>query len=197
MAAAASPSRASTLPGLLAMVAAVLFWWQGDRFQSERTLVDQQRATSSRLLRGGESVGDAGALEAQRRQARDRRMAIERQLADDADLEMIRARTLYDLRQRCYTVKLNCIIRLSETQAEPAQGKPATEGDPSSALGKLGVQRARALISGTLAEQDLTDVINAFMTDTDRVWRINRAQVKGRAFELDIERHVRAAGATP
>ncbi len=196
MAHGASTSRVSVLPGLLAIVAAVLLWWQGDRFQSERALVDQQMATSVRLLRGSETAPEDRTLEAQRRQARDKRLTIERQLADEADLEMIRARTLYDLRQRCYTVKLNCIIRLSEIDAGAAQAKPGADSSPPSALGKLGVQRARAIISGTLADQDLTDVINAFMSDPERVWRINRVQVKGRAFEIDIERHVRVAGGT-
>lgn len=181
------------LPGLLAVVAAVLVWWQGDRLQSERALIDQQVATSARLLRGSEASPDDASLQTQRRQARERRLAIERQLADEADLEMIRARTLYDLRQRCYSVKLNCVIRLSELEAG---ANPSSDGSTPSTLSKLGVQRARAMVSGTLADQELTDVIHAFMTDPDRVWRINRVQLKGRAFELDIERHVRAAGGT-
>lgn len=190
MASIESIFRRSTLPGLLAFAGAVLLWWQGDQFLGQRHLVDQQIATAKRLLQGQGSGQGRAELEQRRTALRQARTELEQRLTDDGDLELVRARMFYDLRQRCYAVKLNCLIRLSDldTTASKTQDSGTAAVDP---LAKLGVNRVRATISGLLAEQELGDVLAAFTDDEQRVWHFNRVQLKGRAFELDIERHVR------
>lgn len=181
--------RRSTLPGLLGLAAAALLWWFGDQWHAERATVDQQVATTHRLLRVDASDQERSVLAQQQAALRQARLAWQERLADDADLQLVRARMFYDLRQRCYDIKLNCLIRLSEVEASSAKSERAAraEEDPLSALG---VNRVRATISGILGEQDLSDVLSAFSKDEHRVWRFNRVQVKARAFEIDIERHV-------
>lgn len=180
--------RRSALPGLLGLAAAALLWWFGDTWRTERATVDQQLATMQRLLRTDTANEDRSTLEQRGAALRQARLAWQERLADEADLQLVRARLFYDLRQRCYDVKLNCLIRLSDiAAADMNERKGAASGDP---LLTLGVSRARATISGLLGDQELGDVLSVFSQDGRRVWRFNRIQVKGRAFEIDIERHV-------
>lgn len=184
----------SMLAGLLAIAAAVLLWWQADHLRSQRTLAEQRLTAARQLLRAERTVADPAALRARRAQLQTERQTLEQRLTENADMELLRAQLYYELRQRCYTVKLNCLIRLADLEStEKPKGKTpdAASDDP---ITRLGIRRLRATISGLLGEQDLQDVLAAFTADDKRVWRFNRVQVKTRAFEIDVERLVRPAG---
>ncbi len=182
--------RRSLLPGLLGLAAVALLWWVADGWSRDRETLGQQIATTHRLLQAApQGAGDYSALEARQQSLKLARTAWQERLADDADLQLVRARMFYDIRQRCYEVKLNCIIRLSEIEASGKGGSKATP-DSEDGLSKLGVSRVRATVSGSLGEQELADMLRAFTQDKTRVWRFNRIQIKGRAFEIDLERHV-------
>lgn len=181
--------RSSVLPGLIGLAAAALLWWYGDGWRSDRILVDQQVATTKRLLSSGARAEDRSFLEQRQTTLKQAKADLQSRLSDEADLQLVRARLFYDLRQRCYEVKVNCLIRLGES--EPAKKKDrAADSGPEDPLAKLGITRVRATISGQLSEQELSNVLSVFVQDEQRVWRFNRVQLKGRAFEIDIERHV-------
>lgn len=184
----------SILPGLLAMAAAVLLWWQADQLHSQRILAGQSVAAARQLLRAERTTVDPAALRTRHLQVQSERRALEQRLTENADMDLLRAQLYYDLRQRCYTVKLNCLIRLAELEGADRPGGAASGAGSDEPLARLGVRRLRATISGLLGDQDLQDVLTAFSSDEQRVWRVNRVQVKSRAFELDIERLVQPAG---
>lgn len=181
------------LPGLLALAAAALLWWWAEGWRDERSLVAQRISTTQRLLSSGGGAENRKMLEQRQMVLKQARADLQVRLDEEADIQLVRARLFYDLRQRCYEAKLNCLIRLGDAAAGSKRERSAAEGseDP---LAKLGVSRVRATISGQLNEQELADVLSVFMRDDQRVWRFNRVQLKGRVFEIDIERHFQARG---
>jgi hypothetical protein len=112
---------------------------------------------------------------------------------------MVRAELFYEVRQKCYEVKLNCLIRLSEAAPQAsigpaAKSAPVQDGEQAPGLDSLGVRRVRALVSGVLDSSDITELIARFRMDSQRQWRINSVKVKQRTFELDLEQHILSAG---
>jgi len=187
----------SMLVGLLAIAAAVLLWWQADHLRSQRTLAEQRVSAARQLLRAERAAAEPAGLRARRAQLQTERRTIEQRLTENADMELLRAQLYYELRQRCYTVKLNCLIRLADLESADKPKGTAPDAASDDPLSRLEIRRLRATISGLLGEQDLQDVLAAFTADEQRVWRFNRVQVKTRAFEIDVERLVRPAGGRP
>lgn len=185
------------LPGLVCMALAVVMWWAGQSWQEARQASAEQAGTAKRLLahRSGES---AASLEAQRKVVAERRAVIVHRLGHDESLEMARAGLVYELRQRCYEIKLNCQVRLADglaatasTSAEASAPGAAKPGAPNvDPLAELGVQRVRAVVSGTLDVQEISDLTVLFQRDVEHQWRVNRVQLKAKVFEMDIERHL-------
>lgn len=186
------------LPGLIFLALSVLMWWAAQGWQEERAGQVSQAETTKRLLSRRDSAS-AESLRKQREVLTERRQALARRLAGGNSIEIARAELFYDVRQRCYEIKLTCTIRLSDATAAAAVKTSAGSGggnadksaDPLSALG---VQRVRAIVTGNLTTQDLVEVTEVFRRDPERQWRINRMQAKGRAFELDLERHFMTTG---
>jgi hypothetical protein len=182
-----------TLPGLLAIAVAVLLWWQADQLHSRRILAGERVAAARQLLRAERTTADPASLRTRRLQLQTERRALEQRLVEHADMGLLRAQLYYDLRERCYAVKLNCLIRLAELEAADRPRGAASDTASDDSMARLGVRRLRATISGLLGEQELQDVLAAFSADEQRVWRFNRVQLKTRAFEIDIERLVQPA----
>jgi hypothetical protein len=186
------------MPALLGLVAAVLLWWVGDQWREERAPIEAQVATTQRLLAHRETES-MQSLERQRELAALLRQALVDRLNSGATMQMARAGLFYEIRQKCYEIKLNCQIRLAEAipTASPGAG-PVTSGAATNArsntdadpLLALGIERVRATVSGAVENQDVLELLKVFLTDSKRQWRINRMQIKGQAFEFDLELHV-------
>lgn len=198
---AGSDSSSSTMPALLSLVAAVLLWWVGDQWRAEREPIEAQIATTQRLLAHRETES-MQSLKRQRELAALLKQGLVDRLNSDATLQMVRAGLFYEVRQKCYEIKLNCQIRLADVSAIAPSGGPAASGvaakgrsraddDP---LGLLGIERVRATVSGSVDNQDVLDVLEMFQADPKRQWRVNRMQIKGQSFEFDLEQHVIPAG---
>jgi len=188
---AGSERSSGWLPGLLCLALAVLMWWGGEAWREQRQAQAQQLGTTKRLLAHRDSES-AESLDAQRRAAAARRQALAVRLGKGESLEMARAQLVYDVRQRCYEIKLNCQIRLADALASTTVAKPDDPGaDP---LAGLGIQRVRAVVTGNLDGQDIAALSEIFQQDAQRLWRVNRVQIKAKSFEMDVERHLLAAG---
>lgn len=185
------------LPGLVSLALAVLLWWLGQGWYEDRQALSDQAATTRRLLAHRDSES-AESLQAQRRDSTARRQALSQRLGSVESQEMARAGLVYEVRQRCYEIKLNCEIRLAEAVG-PAIAVPVAKASDSRAQGsdllaELGIQTIRAVVTGTLSGQEAVALADIFQRDPQHQWKINRIQFKGKTFEMDVERMLMRIG---
>lgn len=182
------------LKGLLGVIVALLAWTVADSLAEERKPIEQRKQTAQRLL--SRETADATDLRARWLEAQSRREALVRRLSADEDVQLARARLYYELRERCARVGLSCSIRLGENRQvpSPSAGTPAPADAVRGGLERLGVQRLQARLSGQVGERGIAELLQTFADDSDLQWRVNRLQLRGKGFELDIERHLMSAG---
>lgn len=177
---------------LLALVAAILLWTWGEDLRAELPALQQQVRQALRVVER-DSRQELQAAQASSRTAAAQRVALERRLASTDDEQTLRAQTVYDLRRRCAEARVvACVVRLSEAGAATGGSKdssPRTGGTP--ALERLGIVKARAIVSGTFQNDEMLAMYRSLMADPDAVWRLNGVVVRNNAFELDVERHIR------
>lgn len=192
------------LLALSAWAVALLLWTYADRLQDERQALEQRLSPltgRSAALRSGDidsATRSADAAAAQRR-------AAEQRLKVEQSEQLMRATVLYELRSACAAAGVkSCSVRLSEGNA--AAANPADRPKPVSAsasgasanggLDTLGIGRARAIVSGNLAADELEQIFAILNKQQSAVWRINGFNVRNNSFELDVERHFMAPGAS-
>lgn len=182
------------LKGLLGVIVALLAWTFADSLAEERKPIEQRKQTAQRLLaRDGD---DAAGLQARWRDAQARREGLVRRLTADEDVQLARARLYYELRERCSAMGLSCAIRLGESR-RPGDAAALASAQPDAGRGgleRLGVQRLQARLSGQLGDRNIAELLQTFADDPVLQWRINRLQVRGKGFELDLERHLMPMG---
>ena len=204
---AAAPS-SSLMPALLCVVAAILLWLAAeDARERLAPLQLQTKAATALAKRAGSVQGNEALLKQSAAQAHQERTELERRLLSQDPPQLIRARMVYDLRQRCEaSLAQNCNVRLSEdttsgpTSAESSRSSPVTPAGGKGparqpVLEDLGIVKSRAIIYGTFQKDELLQITNGLNKDPSAHWRINGVTVKGNVFELDVERHMRTAGA--
>ena len=181
--------RPKPLLGLIACVVLMLAWWAGDGWRSERTSIEQRKATAVRLAARltVAGAGETGRPAQGQQSARKLREDLSARLLVNKSLQAARAEVYYELRERCAAVKLRCVIRLSEPTSRPAQAQPGSTPAPE---GLVGVQRLQARLSGNLSEQAIQTLLDEFAPGRSEYWRVLQVQVKGRGFELEVERLV-------
>ncbi len=173
------------LLGLLGLVFSLLAWTVSDVWAEQRSALDQRKATAVRLL-SRDALVQKDELRHAPEAANAQRESLLQRLRIDEGLETARARIYYELREHCVTVKLSCTIRLAEPVKESAV---AGTGNEAGTVEALGLQRVRVQVSGSLGDQGIDLLIHALAEDRVAQWRIKQVQLRGRAFELDIERH--------
>lgn len=192
------------LPGLVGIAAAIVMWWLAEPLREQGQGMRSEIATlrSGVSRNGPEPLKD---LQIERDAAAARRASLQMRLDSEASLQMARAGLYYDIREKCSSIRLTCLIRLSDTN-QPTAGAGRTadrartlneataRGTDATAetdvLLDLGVVRARAVVSGNFAEQEPLALVRLFQQDPGAQWRVNRWSIKGSAFELDVERHL-------
>ena len=190
---------ATTTPALVGIIAAILLWYTAENLREKLPPLTQQLKAAAALVQRG-STPELSSLKSEAGKARSERMAIEFRMRSDDTEQMARARLVFDLRQRCGTAKLpGCAVRLAdETSASrvpvAAADKAAREGEAT--LESIGINKARAIISGTFAGDDFITLINTLRDDGAALWRVNGFVVRGNTFELDVERHIRPSSVT-
>ena len=189
---------ATTTPALVGIIAAILLWYAAENLRERLPPLTQQLKAAATLVQRGSSPELSG-LKSEASKARSERMAIEFRMRSDDTEQMARARLVFDLRQRCGIAKLlGCSVRLSdETSASrtpPVVDKTSRDGE--STLESIGINKARAIVSGTFNGDDFVTLINTLRDDGAALWRVNGFVVRGNTFELDVERHIRPASLT-
>lgn len=197
----ASPAAGGgSLPALLALVVAIVGWLLGSDWRAAVEPLQQQLQSASRLA--GRST-DSG-LDAVRRNAAAmaaQRTSLEARLRSSDSEQLVRARIVQTLRERCAdSLATQCLVKLSEdaAQARPlasaASPAPAAGRDSAPAsLEQLGIRRARAVVSGGFANDEPLRIVQALQDDPQQVWRLNGVTVRGNTFEIDVELHTRGA----
>lgn len=202
--AGAPPNR---LPALLGLVVAIVLWVAGDELADRVKAQDSQLASAQLAARRTSDATDLGRLKADAETARAQRRMLEAKLRTDDDVQLIRAKMVYDLRLKCAAAGVtSCNVRLSEdggasTGTGTAVGAPATaprvatsgtsaSGGDAPTLAKLGVQRVRAIVSGSFRDREFIALSNGLVAEANAQWRINGLVVRAASFELDVERHV-------
>ncbi len=204
MEAGAPPNR---LPALLGLVVAIVLWVAGDELADRVKAQDTQLASANVAARRTSDTTDLDRLKADAETARAQRRMLESKLRTDDDVQLVRAKMVYDLRLKCAAAGVaGCNVRLSEdggstTGASTTAGAPspatrvatgATAAGSSEAptLAKLGVQRVRAIVSGSFRDREFITLSNGLVAEANAQWRINGLVVRAASFELDVERHV-------
>jgi hypothetical protein len=195
----------STLPALLGVIAAILLWYVGEELRAKLPPLAQQLKTASTLVQRG-STPQLASLKADAAGARTEREAIEFRLRSDDTEQLARARLVFELRQRCDAAKLiGCSVRLSDettaTRIPVAEGSAgsgrADTREAETTLESLGINKARAVVSGTFRSDEIGRLCADLQADTAAMWRVNGLVVRGNSFELDVERHIRPSGLAP
>lgn len=204
-AAATPPNR---LPALLAVVVAIVLWVAGDELADRVKAQDERLAAASLVARRSSDATDLNRLKQDAETARTQRRALEDKLRSDDDLQLVRAKMVYELRQKCAAAGVSgCNVRLSE-DANAATGQAGTGAGlaapprpnagtvpgagtaEGASLAKLGVQRVRATLSGSFRDREFVNLSNGLVGETKAQWRINGLVVRAASFELDVERHL-------
>jgi sugar-specific transcriptional regulator TrmB len=179
------------LPALLCVAAAVVVWTLADDQRAKLPSLVQQLKTAQGLLDRMQGDGSAAA-EATARGLRDQRQAWQQRLASTDNEAVARAQAVHTLRQACIdALATQCTVRLSDEVAARGPAVPATGNAAGTAatLDALGIRKARAVVSGAFQTQELETLVAALQNDPRHHWRINGLQVRGNAFDLDVERH--------
>jgi hypothetical protein len=186
---AANAEASGWMPGLLAVIVALLAWSTTESWKDELAPLKQQKQAAQRLL--ARPAGALAGLKEEQKTLAQMRDMLTLRLRSDSDLQAARAELFYAVREKCDALKLSCTVRLSDAQAAGA----TRSAEPDS-LEALGVSRVRAVVSGGLADHEITALLRAFTEDTRVRWRIGRVQVRGKGFELELERHLVLQGAS-
>jgi hypothetical protein len=191
----------SQLPGLLGLVVAIVLWLAGDEIADRVKLQDQQLATAINAARRTHDATDIGRLEREAEAATRRRRALEAKLHSDDDIQLIRAKLVYELRLKCAAAAIgSCSVRLSEDTGAraPQTGTAASARTDASAdapptLARLGIDKVRAIVYGSFKDREFAALSEALASEAGAQWRVNGLVVRAAAFELDVERHVSSA----
>lgn len=194
---AASPpaERRSLLPLLLAVLLMMALWLVAEEAQDEyRQLSSRIGAARLAAARGGEQAR-AESLQQQLETARRERAELTDRLFTNDSVQMIRARMVYDLRQMCEaTGASGCTVRLADDSLGVQDAPPGSSGSASSpapaTLASLGVQKARAIVSGSFQKSEPVELSRRLNRADDAVWRVRGFLVRGSTFEIDVERHL-------
>ncbi|MEO8280997.1 MAG: hypothetical protein ABI564_14960 [Ideonella sp.] len=199
----ADAAHSSLLPALFSVLLAIGFWTLADTARVDLRGVESQvssvQRTASRVSDDGEMVSLQASLE----NAKTQKAALMDRLQTTEPAQMIRAKIVYDLRQKCAaTGAAVCSVRLADdTIATPG---PTNGSNPSSAVSPaagatdenkvklidLGIQKARAIVSGSFQNDEIAEFARRLLADPDAYWRINGVVVRGTTFEYDVERHI-------
>ncbi len=172
--------------GLIGCVVALMAWTLADEWHTERSTTEGRKATAVRLLARDFRVGDDHQRELAS-QLQSRRELLMQRLAIPDSLETGRARVYYELREHCSAVGVTCNIQLSE--AGKAAQVASNVAEPGS-LEALGIRRVLAKVSGSVGNKDVTALLIALANDSKGHWRVRQVQLRGRGFELEVERHM-------
>jgi hypothetical protein len=196
---APSGSSPSFMPALLCVVASILLWLAAeDAREKLPPLQGQITAAQTLSLRAQSAQGNEAQLKQLAQLAQQERTAIEKRLLTAEAPQLVRAKMVYDLRQRCAaTLAQNCSVRLSEdTIASTTLAAVGSKGPARApSLDDLGIVKSRATVSASFQKDELAQMANSLSADPSAHWRINGLTVKGNVFELDVERHMRQAPA--
>lgn len=196
------PQSASRLPALLAIVAAIVGWLVGSDWQAAVPALQQQLQTTARLA-GRSSPEQLADVRRNAEQLTSIRAALERRLSSGESEQLVRAKLVQLLRDRCAeSLATQCIVKLADDSLQTRSttgmqlGFQATQsGNNSGAsvavLENLGIRRARALVSGGFTNDEPLRLVKALQDDMQHVWRFNGVVVRGNTFEVDVELHSR------
>ena len=192
-------STSGLMPALLCVVAAILLWLAAEDAREKLAPLQLQIKSATALSqRAASAQGNEAQLKALAERASHERQVMESRLLTKESPQLVRAKMVYDLRQRCAAaLAQNCNVRLSEdstsTPSLPATGPKAPARLP--VLDDLGIVKSRAIINGSFQKDELLQIANSLSADPAAHWRINGVTVKGNVFELDVERHMRQGSA--
>jgi hypothetical protein len=176
---------------------ALLLWTYSDQIQHEHEALEQRLVP----LAGRSAELRSADLATARRDAdaaAEQRKVLEQRLRVEQSEQLMRASVLYELRNACAAAGVKaCSVRLSDTSAvagTSVEGSSRNVG--AGGLAALGISRARAIVSGNLVADELEKLFAILGEQRDAVWRVNSFNVRNSSFELDVERHFIAPGAT-
>lgn len=195
-------ARSSWLPGLVGVLLAMVFWLLADDAREKLEAVESQAdatGMTSRRLAVGDQIGD---LKERLRRTRVEKDMLTARLQTMESAQMVRARLIFDLRQKCAaTGATACSVRLADDSI--GASKPNAAGDNSVTpaisasreggqprLADLGVLKARAIVSGQFQGNEVSEFSKHLDDDPTAHWRINGLVVRDRSFEFDVERHI-------
>lgn len=184
----ATPNSGAGLWRLIALAAAICLWVGADELRlMTEPLELQQQAAAARVQRG--SAVEISARKEEARLLEAARQQLQARLLNGDSDQMVRAKLVYDLRQKCELAHLSCTIRLAE-QTGSANLSASQQGKAGDELAALGVARARAILQGSFKTDEVQALYQGFATDTSMQWKVNGVVVKGNSFEMDVERLV-------
>ena len=199
--ASSAAGRTSLMPALVGILLAVLFWMAAENFREGLPGIELQIDAAARAARRADDGGEARRLQASKDLARAERASLSAQLRTDDNPQMIRAKVVYDLRRKCEAAGVTtCSVRLADDTiaarpaSAPGAGRSGSRStgrqDDKTALIDLGVQKARAIVSGTFQKDEIVELSRRLNADPEVLWRINGIVVRGPQFEFDVERHM-------
>ncbi len=198
----AAGERPSMLPALFGVLLAIVFWMLADVARERLQGMEIQVAAAGRTANRVDDTVEADRLQQSLALAQGERAALTARLQTAEGAQMVRAKLVYDLRQKCASTGASvCNVRLADdTIAATASTTSPTSTRPSSGAGAapddkaklidLGIQKARAIISGSFQNDELAQLAALLHADSNAYWRINGVVVRGTTFEFDVERHM-------
>lgn len=197
-------AQSSLLPALFGVLLAIVFWMLADHLREQLQAVDQEIGTVQRTANRVSDSSELDGLQDRLEKVQTQKAAWTAKLKTTEPAQMIRAKIVYDLRQKCAaTGATACSIRLADdtiasTAAEPTRGATPGNGASEAApaddgqlkLIDLGIQKARAIVSGSFQNDEIAQFSRRLQSDPDARWRINGVVVRGTTFEFDVERHI-------
>jgi len=199
------PASASQLPALLAIVAAIIGWLVGSEWQAAVPPVQQQLQAAARLA-GRSSPEQLDDVSRNAEQLAAARATLERRLSSGESEQLVRAKLVQTLRDRCSeSLATQCIVKLADDARQARSDAPTQRGSPPARLGRengaaaledLGIRRARALVSGGFTNDEPLRLVKALQDDAQQVWRLNGVVIRGNTFEVDVELHTRSTAPT-
>ncbi len=200
---ATDAGRSSMLPALFGVLLAIVFWMLAEGAREDLKGVESQVNTAQRTASRVSDSGETSDLQASLENAQSQKAALTNRLKTTEAAQMIRAKIVYDLRQKCTaTGAAVCSVRLADDTIAAArsatgpnpQGStaptPGGAGEDKLKLIDLGIQKARAIISGSFQSDEIAELGKRLHEDPDAYWRINGIVVRGSTFEFDVERHI-------
>lgn len=200
---ATDAGRSSMLPALFGVLLAIVFWMLAEGAREDLQSVELQVSTAQRTASRVSDSGETSSLQASLETAQAQKTALTNRLKTTEPAQMIRAKIIYDLRQKCTaTGAAACSVRLADDTIAAVASAPGVNlpGNAAPAVGRpdegkmklidLGIQKARAIISGSFQNDEINQLGKRLQADPDAYWRINGVVVRGTTFEFDVERHI-------